>query len=839
MKLILLLLLLANISCSNPTRFLSPTPRKLEQTLQFSVAKNLIFTDDSKWHFQIIYYSENQLEANTECTTSILYKGALSTAACKAASGYILNCELNQENQTKLDLVQLTNEKADGATITWTGIEETINIPISATLKYDDSYSLTYDTDTKDWTFKIKIKEDELPEGSSVKVDVDYKDSEKILANCDYSNKILNCGFNKAIGNSYTIKISQEKNQGSIDWEFPSPLEENYLVIPFALKVDYYTSAYDLELVDNHWNYEIFLRTEDLQPYHIAFTINSKIKNAQGVENLYFTRCNSVDFLGVLTRLRFKCKVYGDNQKKTDLVYVSNSNMNDISLIWDGKLVNDDIIVRKAELSFVKAYDLLYDSKKNYWTFKIEVADDEDLPNEAKVYVDIYAHTNRGNYDKICSFNEHILSCTKSGETGSSNLIEFQGYREKGSVTWKNVKQKHIPIPLNHEFIFKQVSGSFFTDKWNFFLTVTNTNSSPQYSKVIIDIKHNNVETTALCETLKQGSYKQDEIIYCTSNYDTQASTDKITLIQEKKLGSITWNSGLTDSNNIVTTSTLDEKSANVKFIDAYDLYFANNKWYFTLSTSANEKYYIGRYRVDIAVSGKSPSTATCFLKEGMYDARNILFLCKCDYANQSKDDLIYISKTKTEASSISFSSGLDSDYQIILKTELTIKKAHSVYRVGINNWFCKINIARNDNTVLPVNSIVYVDIFEKTYRAKCIAESLIMLSCESDYSSSTQIALGYFKRETSSVTWTNTNKNDYIISTESYTDPNPYDPNTNPNPNPNPDTNPGEEDPVDTIPQDNPEGPNQGQTGTKDKKTNSSNYYYNSLFMFICLILL
>ena len=118
MKLILLLLLLANISCSNPTRFLSPTPRKLEQTLQFSVAKNLIFTDVSKWHFQIIYYSENQLEANTECTTSILYKGALSTAACKAASGYILNCELNQESQTKLDLIQLTNEKADGATIT-------------------------------------------------------------------------------------------------------------------------------------------------------------------------------------------------------------------------------------------------------------------------------------------------------------------------------------------------------------------------------------------------------------------------------------------------------------------------------------------------------------------------------------------------------------------------------------------------------------------------------------------------------------------------------------------------------------------------------------------------
>lgn len=315
MKLILILFLLANISYSNPTRFLSPTPRKLETILQFSLAKNLIFNDDSKWHFQIIYYSENELELNTECTTSILYKGVLSTAACKAASGYILNCELNQESQTKLDLVQLTNQKADGATITWTGIEGTINIAINAKLKYYDSYFLTYDTDSKDWTFRIKIKEDELPEGSLVKVDVDYKDSEKILANCQHSNKILNCGFNKARGNGYTIKISQARSQGSIDWEFPS-LEENYLVIPFALKVNTYYSSYDLELINNQWNYILYLTKEDLQPYHITLTINTKIKNDQGQENLYFTRCNSVDDSLTLTRNTFKCKVYGDNQKK-------------------------------------------------------------------------------------------------------------------------------------------------------------------------------------------------------------------------------------------------------------------------------------------------------------------------------------------------------------------------------------------------------------------------------------------------------------------------------------------------------------------------------------------
>ena len=832
MKLILLILLVINIYSPNPGRFLSRRPRELEENLQFEQTNNLIFGEDSKWHFDIKYISENQLAVNTECSTSILFKGVLSTASCKAASDFMLNCELNQSGQTKLDLVQLTNEKANDATITWTSLDGTKNIPISTTLKYDDSYGLTYDTTSKDWSFKVKIKEESLPDESLVILDLDYKNTEKIQANCIHRNKILNCEFNKARGIDYTIKISQEKTQGSINWIFPSPLEENYLVIPCSLKVSSYRNSYDLELIDNQWNYKLFIQVENWQAYHYALTINTKIKNKQNEENLYFTRCNSVDNSLNYNRNEFKCKVYGNNQKITDLVYVSNSNMNDISLIWDGKLANDDIIVRKAELSFIKVYDLLYDSTSRYWTFKIEVADDNDIPNEALVYVDIYASNNNGNFKKICSLNEHILSCTKSDVTDSTNLIKFQSYKEKGSVTWKNVKQKHISIALNHEFIFIKVSGSFFSDKWKFFISVTNTKATPKYSTIIIDIKHNNIETTATCETLKEGSNNSEEMIYCTSDYPTQTSQDTITINQEKKSGSITWRTGLTESNNIVQTITLTDKSAELSFIDAYDLYFSKNKWYFTLSTRGSTRCNIGKYRVDIAISGKSPSTATCFLKEGKYSASNITFFCECDYGEQSKDDLIYIAKEKSESSSINFSPALNSDYQIILKTELTIKKAHSARRDGIKNWFFKINIVRNSNTILPVNSIVFVDIFEEKNRAKCIAESTTVLSCETDYSSNNQITLGYLKRDTASVTWTNLNKNDYTISSEPYTDPNPgeEDPVT-----------PIEQDPTDQKNQNDPENPNQGQKGQTNEQTNYSNYlyYYSYLFLLITVILL
>lgn len=48
----------------------------------------------------------------------------------------------------------------------------------------------------------------------------------------------------------------------------------------------------------------------------------------------------------------------GDNQAQTDLVYVSTSTANEISIDWDGKLTDDEIISRKAELTFEKIYDM-------------------------------------------------------------------------------------------------------------------------------------------------------------------------------------------------------------------------------------------------------------------------------------------------------------------------------------------------------------------------------------------------------------------------------------------------------------------------------------------------
>lgn len=87
--------------------------------------------------------------------------------------------------------------------------------------------------------------------------------------------------------------------------------------------------------------------------------------------------------------------VFGDRQESTDLVYVTNSKDNDVSVDWLAVVNTDKLIIRKAELSFVKVYDLVY--KNHDWNFKIDVADDSLLPNGAKVYVDVLNDENQGN----------------------------------------------------------------------------------------------------------------------------------------------------------------------------------------------------------------------------------------------------------------------------------------------------------------------------------------------------------------------------------------------------------------------------------------------------------
>ncbi len=512
-------------------------------TLKFTKAYNLIFGDDSKWKFDI-YYAKYTTQPSTGSTytVSILYNEQTKYASCTVASTSLLNCILNESNQAKSDLIQI-NYQQNTATIGWTSMTEVYKIPINATLNYDDSYSLTYDSSSNNWGFKVKLMEkDILPENGFVTIDLNYDTSKNILAECTHNNHYLNCQFNLNKPTKFLFKISKTKISGSISWENKSDNTKE-LTIPLAYKLTNYWKSYELELINGQWNYKMQARTDESITYKSTLiTINSRILKKNNDIKIYLTRCYSLT--NENTNSDYECKVIGDNQEITDLVSVSILPNNDISLNWNGKLKADEIITRKAELSFVKAHDLIYSNRD--WKFKIDVKDDENMPENAIVWVTVKAFTTSSVqwYYKICTFNEHVLSCADGSDSSSSGdtLVRIQTQKQRqsiGSVTWKNVKLLHIDIPLNYTFsTFKNAYGGFFTDKWHFMINANYKDSCPVNATVIIDILQNDVETTASCILLQKNAGSNGKL-HCISDYPDQENTDSIKISSAKKYGSV------------------------------------------------------------------------------------------------------------------------------------------------------------------------------------------------------------------------------------------------------------------------------------------------------------
>ena len=754
LKLILTILLFTSILGADPLE------------LTFEEAKNLIFKSDSRWEFTIKYSTDSPLINETIHYTSILFNESQKIAPCEVA-GNILNCHLNEGKQTIYDLIQLNNEVTTGATIHWTNLNEVKDIAINATLMYEDSYSLTYYSSGQYWTFRVKLEQKVLPENGFLILDLFFYITEKITASCKHRDYYLYCEFKRYKPTTYLVLISPTTLYGSVQW---GNLENN-VTIPLSYTARSFNQPRFLKLVNNQWTYNIYSSGTDLAgiPLQSLITMNTKIISKTGETYIYLTRCY-VTNASSNTRV-FGCTVFGEHQEITDVVYATNSNINDISVDWNGILTSDYLIIRTAELSFVKIYDHYY--ANSYWHFKILVEDDEYLPENSLVDIDIFNPVAGYPYT-TCSFQNHIIICDKIASLGSTYLIIFESEKDRGSVTWKNLQLKYIKIPLNYQLTFTKANISFFTDKWNFIITARHIGYAPRNSKIVIDIIQNSKETTATCEILKTINGNENFYTLCTSDLEQQSINDVIRINPTKKVGTVTWNTGLTESNNLVEKISLVDNILSMEsaFYDAYDLYYSNNKWFFTIScrpgiSGNNYKNILGLYKVDITViktSGQLNAIANCLIYEGI--TRDARLLCSCEYDNQSKDDLIKVSYTKTASSTVTWTQGIKKDFTMTLKTVLAIEKA---YNLTVNTYWCfNIDIVNDVNSILPLNSKVIVDIYGNGVNdettANCTTFDYYKLYCRANSGTTGEPKLVYTKSDKSSVTWTNEDEEVYYM---------------------------------------------------------------------------
>ena len=329
---------------------------------------------------------------------------------------------------------------------------------------------------------------------------------------------------------------------------------------------------------------------------------------------------------------------------------------------------------KTAELTFVKAYDLTFSER--YWKFNIEVKDDGNLKENDKLKQDIVVKQGTS-YTKgyvECTFKDHILSCG-GGDLAdkNANVIKLSSVKNSGTITWKNLNEQYISIPLNHTFTFKNAYGAFYTDKWNFLIKVTNTGISPKYSRVIIDVIQNTKETTATCQLLNEGSENNEEDIYCISDYPYQSASDALKLNTNKKYGSIQWTQDINEVNSIIAKAA-ENKENSLKFVDAYDLHYSNYKWIFTIEATNPNSREVGIYTADISITRSTDeikNIAKCLLYDGINSATtNVKLICSCQHGGQMSNELIKL--IAKESGSITWAEGFTSPHSITLKTELT-----------------------------------------------------------------------------------------------------------------------------------------------------------------------
>ena len=417
-----------------------------------------------------------------------------------------------------------------------------------------------------------------------------------------------------------------------------------------------------------------------------------------------------------------------------------------------------------ANLNFIEAYDLIYENNK--WSFKIKT--DSELTNQANVLVDIFV-LNRGSSIKSqetanCIYNKKILSCATSRNTLDNDLVTLSAVKFRGTVEWENLNLKEIKIPLNTTMTYTKSYGLFFANKWNFMIDAKTIVNTPHYSKAYIDILHNDVETTATCEIL--GDFKNYITnIACVSDYEIQTGNDIIKINTKKKYGSIEWSQKITDSQAEISEA--EDSEISLQFIDAYDLFFDNNKWVFTIHSKSNQNQNPGKkYIVDIQYTRDGldkSSKANCLLKEGMKSTSRILFICTCTYKNQNENDLIQIKYPKSGDSTVSWTTGISENYKIILKTSLTLVKAYNLEFSNV--WSFKIDVA---NGILPKDSKIVIDAYDydTPFTTNCTSIDNNCIFCETtkDSFNGHSISLSKEKSEIGSVIWNNNLQNDYKI---------------------------------------------------------------------------
>ena len=652
----------------------------------------------------------------------------------------LFNCEVYYEEQSQNDLILISGSQEDVSVIWNTAFEEEKNIILLASLNYVKAYELMFLEE--EWIFKIKV-ENNLPNGSKLKVDILFNDTQKDTATCFYNDKILSCTRDSEIQSpSESLKLLIVKESGSVSWEGIEDLE---VKMPLTIKKNL-VNAYGLYF-DDKWNFYLDIENIGIIPDDSYFELDILKDEEETIAICELSNRTQSTTISILF-----CHLEDEEQSRTNEIKI-NTEKKEGSINLQNSIteLNNTISETNSEPTpfyLLDAFDMEF--VDNVWIFTIIGKADRDLYKGEVFKIDIKYILLEGEFDTKAKCwtnggakNKNIsLDCyaEKEGQT-EKGLIQIKYFQSSVStLIWNGGIDDNYQITLKGmSLILVKAYGLTLDKTWKFKINIEGKQLPPGV-QIVIDVKIGINLKSLICTSLNSAS------IIC----DTGTSI-------QNELITISENSLLDSSVKWIEKRQPDYKIyLNFKFeyVSVYNLYFdmTVNIWIFVLKKQGiiplGSKLSVDILYNDIA------SIATCF-----YNDDNDELKCSVERENQNKMDLVQLNHIKTSESSITLLN-LFNDEKISLICDLTLVSAENL-RIGEDGfWIFEIDIS--DETI-PNYSKFVIDIYYKINLVESFSSAVCYLdnkklSCKTEFNSLELITIKLTKTENSlsTVTWKN-----------------------------------------------------------------------------------
>ena len=514
----------------------------LTTNLNFVSVDQLQFLNN-KWQFKL---KTSSYPEKYKIIVDILYDGQSSTATCvkDPSNSELKLCTVDNENQSKSSLVQLSNIKSAKSTITWNSLGSNKDIIIYDALNVNSVKGRAYEN-TK-WSFKMILQSCDLPLKSNVKIDLNYisassGQTSSTTATCIlYAEKMFTCIPDiDSQSNEDTFTIAFTKNLGSVTY---TNSESNLEIL--STKELTLGKAYDLLLKDSiKWEFKLLLTSSNLQSSDNEISVDIELNGSQ--KKAACTRNNNL----------LICSI--NKASNSDRIKLIN-NLENTEFIWLN--INEPIeLYIEYNIKYINCYGGFHENKwkfimKYLKNYNDNTVNDNVIGNYA--LLDIFVGSKSST--ALCKITEKFLECESQHLDQTENdVIKIKSTKtDEGTITISNSNVPNTPIEsIKLSLTFSQITNFKYDNGKIGFQLIGNLKDNSEkeigektITKMNLVIKKKNNDIVNLkkvvCETNAINDSNGPVILTCGVKAEMNKEEDDVEIdILEGKSEDLTFNS--------------------------------------------------------------------------------------------------------------------------------------------------------------------------------------------------------------------------------------------------------------------------------------------------------